>query len=237
MRRLRVIALIALATPPGVATLCARPRLVHADERPMRTVGIHRVHEAGGRPGPGSAPAASGGDWLGLSVSVRDLFWPKDIGRLRSGFVVRVVIRVDLVRERDGQLVASQAHHSEILFDLWDERFRVRVAERGVLTERHFPTPEAAIEAATALVRFRVAEQAVVDPNVVYKFRVRADLNPLSEELVADVRRWMKAQGQGRTGTGDSVFGSFVSFFVNPRIDESERQISFSSQPFRGGGP
>jgi hypothetical protein len=206
--------------------LCARASW--ADERPMRTVGIHRVHEV---------VAGRDDAWLGLSVSVRDLFTPKDMGRLRSGFVVRVVIRVDLVHDRGGQSVASQAHHSEILFDLWDERFRVRVAEHGTLTERHFPTPEAAIEAATALIRFRVAELSAVDPNVVYKFRVRADLNPLSEELIADVRKWMKTPGQSRSGAGDSVFGSFVSFFVNPRIDESERQISFSSQAFRGGGP
>jgi hypothetical protein len=227
MRRRRIIGFALLsALAATAASSIAVSRSARADERPARQVGVHR----------GRDPGAPRG-WVGLSVSARDLFTPKDMTRLRSGFVVRVVIRVDLVRERTGESVASQAHHSEILFDLWDERFRVQVAERGALSERQFATPEEAIEAATALVRFRVADQAAVDPNVVYKFRVRADLNPLSDELVADVRKWMKTPGQGRTGSGDSVFGSFVSFFVNPRIDESERQISFSSQPFRGAGP
>jgi hypothetical protein len=226
MRRRRFIALGTGGLLAGAAGL-AEPRGARADERPPRLVGIHRGYDPGGPRRP----------WLGLSVSVRDLFTPKDMGRLRSGFVVRIVIRVDLVFERGGDVVASQAHHGEILFDLWDERFRVRVAERGQIYERQVATPEQAIEEATALVRFRVAEPGAVDPNVVYKFRVRADLNPLSEELMADVRKWMKTPGQGRTGAGDSVFGSFVSFFVNPRIDESERQISFASQPFRGGGP
>jgi hypothetical protein len=31
-------------------------------------------------------------------------------------------------------------------------------------------------------------------------------------------------------GSGESFFGSFVSVFVNPRIDESERQLRLVSQ-------
>jgi hypothetical protein len=31
-------------------------------------------------------------------------------------------------------------------------------------------------------------------------------------------------------GSGDNFFGSFVSIFVNPRIDESERQLRLLSQ-------
>ena len=60
----------------------------------------------------------------------------------------------------------------------------------------------------------------------------RGDLNPVSEELLADVRRWLvqPAHGQRRVGAGDTFFGSFVSIFVNPRVDDSERQVRFASQ-------
>ena len=51
---------------------------------------------------------------------------------------------------------------------------------------------------------------------------------------MADVRRWLvqPARGQRRLGAGDSFFGSFVSIFVNPHIEDSERQVRFVSQPF-----
>ena len=51
---------------------------------------------------------------------------------------------------------------------------------------------------------------------------------------MADVRRWLvqPARGQRKLGAGDSFFGSFVSIFVNPRIEDSERQVRFVSQPF-----
>ena len=58
------------------------------------------------------------------------------------------------------------------------------------------------------------------------------------------MRRWLvqPPRGQRRVGAGDSVFGSFVSIFVNPRVEDSERQLRFLSQPFtisaptKGGG-
>jgi hypothetical protein len=48
------------------------------------------------------------------------------------------------------------------------------------------------------------------------------------------VRRWLvqPARGQRKLGAGDSFFGSFVSIFVNPHIEDSERQLRFVSQPF-----
>jgi hypothetical protein len=63
---------------------------------------------------------------------------------------------------------------------------------------------------------------------------VRGDLNPISDDLLADVRHWLvePARGQRRLGAGDSFFGSFVSIFVNPRIEDAERQLRFVSQPF-----
>jgi hypothetical protein len=66
---------------------------------------------------------------------------------------------------------------------------------------------------------------------------VRGYLNPISEDLLIEVRRWLvqPARGQRRLGAGDSFFGSFVSIFVNPRIEDSERQVHFVSQPFALG--
>ena len=176
--------------------------------------------------------------WLTTSVSLRDLFGPTDGERLRSGFVNRVVIRVELWPEGGRQPIALADRHAELLFDLWDERFRLRVADRYGIKERDAATEREAIESATALVGFEVVELGRLVPNAVYRLRFRADLNPLSEDLVNEVKRWLVRQpGQGRAGAGDSVFGSVVNIFVNPQIDESERQITFWSQPFRMGGP
>jgi hypothetical protein len=192
-----------------------------AEDRPPRKVGLHR------RDG-----------WLGTSVGLQDLFLPNDVERLRSGFVSRVVIRAELFREGDRRPVAIADRRSEILYDLWDERFRVRVVDREGPREHNAATAQEAILLATALHRFAVTELGRLAPDGVYRLRFRADLNPLSEELVQEVRRWLvRAPGQGRAGSSDSVFGSVVSVFVNPLVEESDRQLTFWSQPFPGGPP
>ena len=117
-----------------VMTAPATP--ARADERPPRLVGLHR------RDG-----------WLACSVGLQDLFWPTDSERLRSGFVSRVVIRAELYKDGDRRPIAIADRGSRILYDLWDERFRVQVVDRDGLREhtaatvagghpaRHRPSP------------------------------------------------------------------------------------------------
>ena len=128
--------------------------------------------------------------------------------------------------------LAQALRQTEIVYDLWDEKFRVRRFEAGGKVEtREATTAGEAIDLATALIAFPVVELDHLEPGVAYRLSVRADLNPISQELLADVRRWLaRPSPRSRMGSGDSFFGSFVSIFVNPRIDDSERQLRLVSQ-------
>ena len=187
-----------------------------ADELPRRTTGL-----------------ALSPTHLVASVGLQDLFEPEDRARLTSGFVTRVLLRVALEEEGASEPVAVAFQRAEIVYDIWDERFRVRLT-RGVGPDVRVEarTPDEAIARATALWEFPVAELARLRPGATYVVAFRGDLNPISEELLADVRRWLvqPARGQRRVGTGDSFFGSFVSIFVNPRIEDSERQVRRSEE-------
>jgi len=189
-----------------------------SDEVPRRTTGLALT------------PAQ-----LVVSVGLQDLFGPDDRERLKSGFVTRVLVRVALQEEGSSEPVAIAFQRTEIVYDLWDERFRLRIT-RGTGPDVHLDarTPDEAIARAAALWDFPVVEAARLRPGAAYVVAFRGDLNPISEEMLADVRRWLvqPARGQRRVGTGDSFFGSFVSIFVNPRIEDSERQLRFVSQRF-----
>ncbi len=201
----------------GLALLAAGA--ARADERPLRRVGLHRA-----------------GGLLAVSVGLPDLLLPTEAGRLRSGLASRILIRIELVREAPGPavVVARAFRASDLAYDVWDERFRVRVWERHGAEPRvsEVGGAETAVAIATGLVRFPVADGGLLARGSSYHLRFRADLNPLSEETAADVRRWLvRPPGQGRSA-GESVFGSFISIFVNPQIEESERKLLFRSQSF-----
>jgi hypothetical protein len=185
---------------------------------PRRTTGLHRAHGT-----------------LNASVGLQDLFGPDERQRLLSGFATRILIRVFLHREGDPEPIAVTFQRGEIVYDIWDEKFRVRIT-RGVGPdiEAEVKTAEEAVWRTCALWQFPTASLQQLQPGARYFLAFRADLNPISQELLADVRRWLvqPSRGQRRVGAGDSVFGSFVSIFVNPRIEDSERQVRFLSQTF-----
>jgi hypothetical protein len=93
-----------------------------------------------------------------------------------------------------------------------------------------------AVEAATSLRQFPVAPLDLLVPGHRYSIAIRSDLNPLSQELLAELRQWLRQpsgpQRRPGTGGGDSFFGTFVTVFINPQIDESEHQVRFVSPPF-----
>jgi hypothetical protein len=197
-----------------VALLGAMP--AQAEPTAVRTVGIARK-----------------ADRLVVSVGLQDLFGPRDVERLLSGFSTRVLIRVALLREGGDEPVAQAMRLAEIVYDLWDEKLRVRIStgKPGATETQVVATPKAAADLATSLVAFPVAEIGRLDPRATYHVSLRADLNPISEELVSNVRRWL-SHPSGRGRSGDSFFGSFVSVFVNPRVDDSERLLQVVSQSF-----
>jgi hypothetical protein len=174
-----------------------------------------------------------------ISVGLQDLFGPAERQRLTSGFATRVLIRVALQESGSDTPVAFAFQRTEIVYDIWDEKFRLRIT-RGTGPDVHLEarTAEEAISRAATLWQHPLIEARRLHPGTMYVVACRGDLNPISEELMADVRRWLvqPARGQRRVGAGDSFFGSFVSIFVNPRIEDSERQVRFLSQGFALGG-
>jgi hypothetical protein len=177
---------------------------------------------------------------LVVSVGLQDLFGEAERQRLKSGFSTRILVRAAVEEASTGDAVALAVWHAEILYDIWDEKFAVRTAANAAPEQRAVTaTADEAIDRTTALVAFPVAELARLQPGTRYVVAFRGDLNPISQDLLAEVRRWLvqPSRGQRRLAAGDSFFGSFVSIFVNPRIEDSERQVRFVSQPFVAPAP
>jgi len=210
----------AVVTASALAAAVPRPAWA-ADPVPTRQVGVSVIQ---GR--------------VSVSVGLQDLFGEPERQRLKSGFATRVLIRAALEETSTGEPVALAVQRAEIVYDIWDEKFSVRTSDgMGIERRAVAPTVEEAIWRAAVLVDLPIVEASRLRSGERYTLAVRGDLNPISEDLLIEVRRWLvqPARGQRRLGAGDSFFGSFVSIFVNPRIEDSERQVRFVSQPFTFG--
>ena len=156
------------------------------------------------------------------SLDLRGSFDAKVLERLRSGLVNRLLYRVYVRREADDEPIALAALRLVEVYELWDEEYYVYQNDRsGEKT-----TSRSATKVVELLAVFD--DMTIVDalPPGRYYADVILELNPIGDEEEAAIRSWIaRSRGADRTFTsGDrSLFGTFVSLFVNIRPGAAER--------------
>jgi hypothetical protein len=207
---------------PGLclALLLAAPRAAHAegdDDVQLRKFGF-----------------AERGKFLAVSVSFTDVFDARLLRDLDSGFATTLVVRVYVFPDGEGALpVAMTAATLRVVYDLWEEVYQVQIDDTRGRARSVEVTRADALKRVTALIEFPVASLKRVPIGDVHYVGLIVEVNPVSEELLAEVRRWLardpaKAQSSGES----SFFGSFVSIFVNPKVPVADRTLKLRSQPF-----
>jgi hypothetical protein len=119
-----------------------------------------------------------------------------------------------------------------VVYDLWDEVYAVHVSE----PERERDQPMVGLEGVLRLcVEARdlpVIRREQLRPGGLYFLGVVVDVNPVSREMIEQMRRWM-SRPTGSTGIApnDALFGSFVQLFVR-QIATSDKTLTFRTQDF-----
>lgn len=171
------------------------------------------------------------GATLTLSVGFREMLSSSLRRRLRSGFATTVVMRVYLFEKNGNRNVSFSARTLKAVYDLWEERFQLRIEEPGHTLRRRLRREKDVVDRLTSTWRFPVAKLADIKPNTEYFVAIIAEVNPMSEALLAEVRRWLRnPQGSGSRLSGQSFFGSFVSIFVNNKIRRAEKTFRLRTQ-------
>jgi hypothetical protein len=177
---------------------------------------------------------AEKGKNLVVSGSFTDVFDQELLEQLSSGFATTIVVRA-YVYEKDGKElpVAYAAATYRVVYDLWDEVYSVKIRDGAGEREVEHETRAEALKAATTMVDLPVGRLTDVPVKTHHYVGVIVEVNPVSKELLAEVRRWITKPRGGQEAAGNSsFFGSFVSIFVNPKIAEADRTLRFKSQTF-----
>ena len=176
---------------------------------------------------------AERGKNLVVTTSFSELFDRAAVDKMSSGFPSSVVVRIYVFRkQRTDRPVSLVLVEHEIVFDLWDEVYVLRT--RGPLGKRElrYRSRQQAIRAMTELDHMPIAplERIAIGPH--HFLAAVVELNPISPELLAEMRRWLSRPAGESLDSSSSFFGSFVSVFVNPKLDRADRTLRIRSQPF-----
>ncbi len=172
-------------------------------------------------------------DKLTLSVGFRELFSAAMRRRLKNGFATTVVMRIHLFEADGKRTVSFTARTLKAVYDLWDEAYTIRMNEPPRTRHVKKKAQKDVVDRLTSLWHFPVADLAKVKPGRRYFVAVIVEVNPISEDLLSEVRRWLRnPKGSRQRMGGENLFGSFVSIFVNNKIRRAERTYRLRTQEF-----
>jgi len=176
---------------------------------------------------------AERGESLTVTTSFTELLDKKAYERLKSGFATTIVARI-YVYKKDKELPVSVVMaRFRAVYDLWDEVYVVRIDGPQGRDTRRYKSRAEALKALTSLDECPIAPLADIPKGPHHYMAMVVELNPVSKELLAEMRRWLTKPARSTSlDRSSSFFGSFVSVFVNPKLPEADRVLKYRSQPF-----
>jgi hypothetical protein len=170
--------------------------------------------------------------WVTMTVSFRDVVNPKIRRKLLSGLPTTIATRAYVFPDKDKQPVALSAQTCKVVFDLWDEVFRIDLHQAGSRKQTVAANVEGVMRRCTEARRLPLVALTTLSPSRAYFVGVLVEVNPLSKEILEKIRRWVaRPKGASAVGPGDSLFGSFVGLFIT-QVPEADRSLGFQTQQF-----
>ena len=171
---------------------------------------------------------------LKVSIGFREMIDERLQRRMLSGFTITVAMRIYLYEQGGGRPIAFAVRTLRAVYDLWDETFLFKLEEPHRQRKARFSRQRDVVDRLTSIWRFPLVGLEKIRPGVKYFVAVIAEVNPMSEELLEEVRRWLRNpySEHRQASSGSSFFGSFVSIFVNNKIRNADKTFQLRTQPF-----
>ena len=219
MRVHRALALAALVAVFG------HPRAAYADdppkqeELPRRQANFMR-----------DTNDKTGQTLLRASFSYRDVIDKGMADKLASGLPTVVAMRAYVLREGEPNPVALAVRTCRVVFDLWDEVYRLKISSPGGERDSAALNLDGVLRQCAEARDLPVADRSLLAPGKPHFLGVIVEVNPVSPQMLAQMRQWVsRPAGSTGIGPGDALFGSFVGLFVR-QIGNADRTLRFRTQ-------
>lgn len=144
-----------------------------------------------------------------------------------------IVVRLYVYRKNRDKPVAYRLLTVRVVYDLWEEEYSVRIDGPLGRQNTRFDRLDQAFKQMTEFENLPISDLADVPIGPHHYMAMVAELNPVSDETLAELRRWLsQPAGSASLSRSTSFFGSFVSIFVNMPPPEADRVARVRSQPF-----
>lgn len=167
-----------------------------------------------------------------LTVGFRDVVDAEISKKLQSGLPTVLTMRGYVFPEAGGDPIALTAKSCRIVYDLWDEVFRIQLTQPGGESSAVAVNVEGVLRNCGEVKKMPLAARALMGDSVRYFVAVLVEVNPVSPEMLDRIKKWVtRPTGGTALGPGDSLFGSFVGLFV-AKVGDADKKLAFRTQAF-----
>jgi hypothetical protein len=167
---------------------------------------------------------------LRASFSYRDVIDKPMAEKLASGLPTVIATRAYVLREGEANPVALAVRTCRVVYDLWDEVYRLKISSPGGERDSAALNLEGVLRQCAEARDLPVADKSLLTAGKPHFLGVIVELNPVSPQMLAQMRQWVsRPAGSTGIGPGDALFGSFVGLFVR-QIGNADRTLRFRTQ-------
>ena len=149
--------------------------------------------------------------------------------KLSSGLPMVIAMRAYVYLQGQDTPVALAPRVCRVVYDLWDEVYRVHVSEPERERDQA-AVLDGVLRLCTEARDLAVVRRGLLTAGQPYFLGVVVDVNPVSPDMVEQMRRWLsRPTGSTAIGPADALFGNFVQLFVR-QIATSDRTLTFRTQ-------
>jgi len=169
---------------------------------------------------------------LYANVNFRDAIDPKTRSKLTQGLPTEILFTA-LVYVADSTVPISTTYQTcRVTWHVWEEMYRVDVTRTNdPKPQRHWtPTINGVLRRCAQTNQLLIADAAQLSPGKAVHLKATVRINPISEELLAKLKRWVSRPAQTATAApGSALFSTFTGLFMQ-RIGDAERTVEFGTR-------
>jgi hypothetical protein len=191
---------------------------------------------------PASLPQRAGtvvnedGD-VRLTTAYRDVIDADVTKKLTSGLPTVIALRAYVFAEGGSEPLALGAKSCRIVYDLWDEVFRIQLTQPGGTKNTVAVNLEGVLRQCAEARRLSLVERSALSDDRRYFVAALVEVNPISAEMLERIKRWVtRPNASAAIGPGDSLFGSFVGLFVT-KVPDADKKLAFRTPAFAPPAP
>ena len=167
---------------------------------------------------------------LFMGVSFRDVIDSEIRKKLSRGFTTTIVLTGAVYQPGVKDPLSTTAQTCKITWHVWDEIYLIEITRPGSSASTATPTVGGVLRRCAEVSNLLVATSDQVPVGTPIYVTAKVQVNPVSDEILAKLKRWVsRPTGTGTATPGDALFSTFTGLFLQ-RIGDAERELKFTTK-------